>query len=469
MTFLYFLQLLETRHELGFGDLRRPAFDPAGILHMRCIRWPWLRFARHDRGLLIDEQLHVSAFQLPRFVAAALRHREAEPLGNRSDQPLLDLLKLGEVLLQRTGHVADIRLGRIMHKPDECKIGPDLMRDVNGVLGHRIETRAVGIEAAQHRQRVCDVFNPNGARLDVEQRKFETGGGLNPLRHETASDLSKETTKNAFAARVNSRRRRKISNPNQMGVNMEASEDWGQLKRRYKGYQSILTPYELPHKDEFKLSQLTFGNIESAHLDKITYGFRFYADDEDARHLLDHVAARLGFKPNNRPGWRSPFEVVEQGIENQSATLEFARAWGAIEYCVGVMSTLIRREHLAKEAYFRRLNAAKHDAIVQKHWYAHWMAANVPSLNKDARSDEDARLATLCGEIEAGHIAPWGTYPKEWFGSLLLRKDRTALNETLTRLSKPAIFEMLEHPLLTPDVLPPLRRQAFQRIGDSKP
>jgi hypothetical protein len=109
------------------------------------------------------------------------------------------------------------------------------------------------------------------------------------------------------------------------------------------------------------------------------------------------------------------------------------------------------------------LSSGQSTTIVQQHWYAHWMMRNAPSLDSEARENENVALAVLCGEIADGQIAPWSPYPKEWFG-MLLGKDGEDLSATLTRLTKRQIKEMAEHPLLTPEVLPPLRREAFQRI-----
>lgn len=251
---------------------------------------------------------------------------------------------------------------------------------------------------------------------------------------------------------------------------MSAAE-WKSLRERFEGFRLILTPIDLYGEEQFerlKLSLLTYGQIKSAHLDKIAHGIRFYAYDINTVHLLEDMMTVLGYIGEAAPGWRSPFDVVQDAIATETLTLEFVRAWGTLEWCAGVLNVLRERDLDAYPDFQRKLKGAMNEAIVQQHWYAHWMARNAPSLDKDARHNENTELMALCDEIANCKVAPWSPYPKEWFGALLDREGAD-LNSSLIRLSKGQLRKMVGHPLLTPDVLPPLTTKEFKIIHRDEP
>ena len=242
--------------------------------------------------------------------------------------------------------------------------------------------------------------------------------------------------------------------------------DWETLQRRFEGFSDILRLYDLPSQEEFerlKLSMLTYGQIKSTYHDNIDYGVRLYADDEDTFYLLDEVANRLGFNQEKRSDWISPFDIVREDLAKRKLTPEFVHAWGTLEFCSGVMCALIRRDDATFPEFQRKLKGSKTKAVVQQHWYAHWMARNVPSFETKAREDENLRLIILCEEIARGDVAPWPPYPREWFNSLLA-KDGGDLNSSLLRLRNPDLRRMIQHPLLTPKILPPLCAEEFDRV-----
>jgi hypothetical protein len=258
---------------------------------------------------------------------------------------------------------------------------------------------------------------------------------------------------------------------------MDAAElDWDGFKRQFQYSREMLTPYEGSSAEDFeelKLSRLTHGQISSAHIDKINYSVRFYADDANTRAFLEGAMRRLGFRGDKPPGWRSPFDIVSEAIEKRAITPEFVSAWGTLQYCTGLITAFILRDDQAEADIRKKLEGAMQGTTAQEHWYAHWMTTNAPSLEHAAREKENVRLALLCEDIEQDNILTPKIYPKEWFSRMLEHDNQGQptgdLKSTYIRLSKKKIREMIQHRDLTPEVLPPLRPEEFQRIGDNQP
>jgi hypothetical protein len=281
--------------------------------------------------------------------------------------------------------------------------------------------------------------------------------------------LEKQKRKNPFGARVNSCCKRKmLERIRNWGAGMGGT-DWEALQRRYEGFRDILRPYELPSREEFeqlKLSKLAYGQITSAYLDKINYGLRLYADDEDTFHLLDGVAERLGFSQEKQPDWASPFEIVREGLAKQELTPEFVQAWGTLEFCSGVMCALIRHDEHLESAFDRKLGGALQSTIVHEQWFAFWVSAHAPGFEKSAKTAATIAIRDLCDAIAKGQRAPVRPYPREWFDKMLevdrKTKKRTGdLKATYTKMAVSRIKQLLAAPVVPAEKLPPLQADAF--------
>jgi hypothetical protein len=237
--------------------------------------------------------------------------------------------------------------------------------------------------------------------------------------------------------------------------------------------------------EQFKLSKLTYGHIESSFEAQLDYG---YADFEHPKtDFLWHEQWKLVCRAVGAPYEdKNPFppwvkfdrtchlDVVRQAIQRQELSYEFIKSWGILNRAFAMHGALWMRSSESEEFLRADLKGFTKDSlVVQRHWYAHWIKANAPSLVvKDRRSAEE-KLEELCAGIAEGKIKPWGRYSREWYEMLLVRtipqsqkKGRDpdpewSLRNNIRRLSKRKLEKMLEHPLLTPDVLPPVQSRLF--------
>jgi hypothetical protein len=254
-------------------------------------------------------------------------------------------------------------------------------------------------------------------------------------------------------------------------VGDELSE-WEKLEQRFNQLFFVLGPQQIPKPDDLerlKLSRLTFGQIPSDVPEMIELGYRFHATDEETQLTLVEAMEALGFAGGAKQS-ASPFEIVRDGIARRSLSAEFVMAWGTLEYCWGTLRTLQFRDAEATYEFRRRVGGASESTVVHEHWYAQWIAHHAPSFEKQARNDAAVQLSVLCEEISNGERAPSPPYPLEWFARMLERDGHDAptgeLKSTYTKLTISKIKTMLEHPLLTPEVLPPLNPDEFEPISE---
>lgn len=251
--------------------------------------------------------------------------------------------------------------------------------------------------------------------------------------------------------------------------------EWEKLERRFNQLFLVLGPQQIPKADDLerlKLSRLTFGQIPSDLPEMIELGHRFYATDEETQLALAEVMEVLGFIGGGKQS-ASPFEIVRDGIARRSVSAEFVTAWGTLEYCWGTLRTLQFRDAEAAYEFRRRVGGGLESTVVHEHWYAHWIARHAPSFEKHARSDATVLLGEVCEQIRDGERAPSSPYPVEWFARMLEHGDygepAGELKSTYTKLTVSRLKAMLEHPLLTPEILPPLTPDEFEVISDSGP
>ena len=103
----------------------------------------------------------------------------------------------------------------------------------------------------------------------------------------------------------------------------------------------------------------------------------------------------------------------------------------------------------------------RNNVEIQQYWFAHWIKANARSLERLDREAAAHDLFSVCEDIVAGKLNPWGPYPKDWYARLI-NKPKDDLGENFYKIGKPALMEMLAHTLIKATVLPPLSRAGFR-------
>jgi hypothetical protein len=239
--------------------------------------------------------------------------------------------------------------------------------------------------------------------------------------------------------------------------------------------------------ERMKLSKLTHGHIEeSSFAEQLAYGYSFFEHPKTGPLWRDqwYFVCRAMGAPFEDEDPAPPFikidhtchlEVVRQAVQAQQLSQEFIRSWGLLNRAVSMYGALTMRYSESEQFLKADLKGFFEDnLVVQMHWYAHWIKANAPTLVVKDRRGAEEKLEQLCSDIIEGTVRPWGRYPREWYETLLVRtipqtqfkgKDpdpEWSLRNNIRRLSKRKLEKMLEHRLLTPNVLPPLKSTLFE-------
>jgi len=233
---------------------------------------------------------------------------------------------------------------------------------------------------------------------------------------------------------------------------------------------------------------LTYGMVNSAVPTKVRDGYAFYVPRENdgldaTRHdAYAHMAWELGYvaePPAGPPYLPAPtridhIKVIRQAIEAQEISNAFIQSWGTIQRIFTLYNCLCALEPDIDDLLQSFKGGVPQSIEIQKYWFVHWINENAPP-----ESGRDPDLAIndfedLCIDIARGRLKPWGPYPKDWYlrivstprqrkrGDLIDANANLELSQRLRRLSRAEREKMLEHPLITRDVLPPLSADEFE-------
>ncbi|GBD47034.1 hypothetical protein METY_0247 [Methylopila sp. Yamaguchi] len=164
-------------------------------------------------------------------------------------------------------------------------------------------------------------------------------------------------------------------------------------------------------------------------------------------------------------------QIAADAIAQRKMTQLFITAWARLHALYERYCMLSLTGEAGGVTIKQALAGMTKSVEVQKHWYAHWIRANAPSLTPEFRGIAVESLRSLCVDIRRERLAPWGPYPKDWFARLIPDvKDSSGrvasgedIGDNFIKLGEGAIKKMLRHPLLTPAVLPPLSRTEFEQ------
>lgn len=256
--------------------------------------------------------------------------------------------------------------------------------------------------------------------------------------------------------------------------------EWERLTSRLQQIQSDVDPFRIPTEDELELlelSYLTYGVVESPLIDEHAYGhaiiWRLSGEPvvgkvirhglhraQDKLDVARAIAVRFGFISI---GENDPLITrVSRLLRGRTVSSEFIETWGELNYYHGMYMALFAfvdpEDQLVKSSI---QGLVKTSTKIQKHWYAHWVKRRTDKLTPKARSKADEELVSLINQLKSGAKKLGRRYPLEWYTIMLSKKDPKILNRTLIDLTASEIHDLLAHPTLTPDVLPPLAATEF--------
>ena len=267
---------------------------------------------------------------------------------------------------------------------------------------------------------------------------------------------------------------------------MTTNLDWTEISTRFEGIKDTFDGIEFFGLEEFereKLNRLTYGLVESpwasSPWNKAKAGRALPVSADRFSFLYDLVALMAADLDLPAPAgiedaYRLPedkrsdhFKIVEDAIRDRQFSAEFFRSWTRLVELQAQFLVLQYTIETTRERAKSKFEGAVNSSVAQRHWYAHWVVQNTPSLEPKDREQAQLDLAELCGKIVDGELAPWGPYPVEWYKWLLAKKDNPEdgddINDELRKLGAPTIERMSRQKFLTPDVLPPLSAEGFSK------
>lgn len=271
-----------------------------------------------------------------------------------------------------------------------------------------------------------------------------------------------------------------------MNTTLLSAIDWPRIDKYFQHIMAHLKSFKVLSGEEeaherLKLSWLTYGLISSPLLDQISHGHTVQTPDPTRLEALRALAFVLGadrdtsepvpehIKTNTKT-LADHVNIVQSAIESQSATTEFVISWGVLNQLWAKYQWVRADFGDIEEQVLRGLTGARAEsASIQKYWYAHWIHVNAPSLAPRDRADASMEFQLVCEDVVLGNLKPWGPYPKPWFYRPLIVEDESdtgpyMLRSSFPRISAKTMSEMIKHPLITRDILPPLGREEFEKI-----
>ncbi len=259
--------------------------------------------------------------------------------------------------------------------------------------------------------------------------------------------------------------------------------DWEKIEEEFTNICELVEWFEVPTPEDFerfKLNLLTYGQVKSPYQDKINYAYTVHIQGDGRYEKLLDLAVELGFMEDIRqhipdhfkepiPDYR---EIVIEGLKKREVTTEFLSALSHFNFLAGRYAELIAFDDTSEKKFEQAVAGLRDNSmLIQMHWYAHWIHEHSPSLKQEDRAEAEFALARLCLDITKGKIPPFKPYPAEWFSRMLqtkkvkepLCKEKEVpiddLKTTYTQISQKKIREMLQHPLIIADTLPPVLQE----------
>lgn len=258
--------------------------------------------------------------------------------------------------------------------------------------------------------------------------------------------------------------------------------DWSAIRAELDGIRTAIFPFRIASQQDIelcKLSDMTHGMIASNLVRDWRRIECIVVLDQEKRERLIDIAFILGFSDDdsftnhkyqgkNRPKWRR----LDDLISDRTVTDEFLNLWALLHFYFGAYLELYNgNEEIYKREFHQCMMSIGDATKIQRHWYAHWMHEAVKKNSLDV-GDARSELITLIEDIVAGKLKPWGPYGVDWYECMLekqkgpgSRRDEYSgdLKTSYTKISAAAINRMVQDPVLTRRVLPPLLADRFER------
>lgn len=265
--------------------------------------------------------------------------------------------------------------------------------------------------------------------------------------------------------------------------------DWTAAANNFDLTRMLLDDFRVPSPSDFERHEahlLTGGLVPTRFKEKSPYFDMFCLPGgqdwlERAHHLSTEIAGQRCGSVDGvdvpTTDWRN---IIMLAISNKCLTTDFLTAWSTMESFYGRLVELDALNSAAHQRY--RTNVASGSAtnnLARKCWFANWLYKRDAISNKSRRDHETNEIHQLCLDITVGNrncpINP-EFYDKSWFRRLLSpsiknqKKQRIHDNDldlidAVCFISDCEIRDLLAHPFLKPQVLPPLDPSEFPRLS----
>lgn len=258
------------------------------------------------------------------------------------------------------------------------------------------------------------------------------------------------------------------------------SVDWSKIRLKLRALERDLRGVVLldyADLEAYRLHRLTYGQVSAPRWRGISHGTAMYihaVGDKVVRDAWSGLATELGWTHTStlpkhippRHGGVDHFQVIESAISNEQVSQEFLDSWARLHAAHARFHALAIQPDASGVVVDKIISGAMTGVEVQEHWYAHWLN-RAGALSSKKRVDAGQELAILCYDVVRGTVCPPQPYPRDWFGKLLAvdpkSKERSDdLTTNLQKLGVPKLKAMILHPILQPNVLPPLTREEFE-------
>jgi hypothetical protein len=247
---------------------------------------------------------------------------------------------------------------------------------------------------------------------------------------------------------------------------------WSELEREFREMRFALIPFTVPTErdvEQFRLSQITAGRVESPFLQMIENCQWVYSRDRDRLELLRSISYELalGFEPPALfdPPKHLDWDLIEHSIGQRQLSLKFACEWGKLCNLFGRYLELVHNSKLEVEDFKQAFAGdAGGSRLLHKHWYARWTNTNSHSLLPKDRIKSDEALVGVCYGIVIGRLALPLNYSEDWFGHILAQEEgeySESLRSFFCDLSAVALKRLLAYGDFDQGVLPPINPEEY--------
>jgi len=257
---------------------------------------------------------------------------------------------------------------------------------------------------------------------------------------------------------------------------MNGQIDWQLISDIFEGIADDLGTFRNLSQEEYeraRLSWLTYGLVKSEFVRPFEEGNPQIPPD-GVQQQRWHMLAALALGSARSEGFavllpghiqrhilsqRPDAEIIRNAISARYIDDEFLISWARINQLRGVQVAL--KPH-ALDLLQKKIEGARAQSReIQQHWYARWLKKNAASLSPNDREKAAPTLVGVCDDIVKGKLRPWGPYPVRWYRNLL-NKVCTHLVDNFYKLGEPRLLELLVHPIITDNIVPPLSRDGFE-------